>query len=168
MVHASLYKGNFRGIGLGLAQQDLFVPLKLPVEQAPPVGLHLSHLIVIGVAAPAGFGDGELRLELVVGLHAVRVQISKVELPARLVLFPDGACAEGDVRRQPPTGGDVELGQKSGRVYSPLFQRAGMPAHRHMVMNSSAITPQSPFRLRAPDSAMFSRVKYGRMKEYWM
>ena len=41
-----------------------------------------------------------------------------------------------------------------------------MPAQRHIVMKSSAKTPQSPVKLRAQFSAMLSSVKYAGMKVY--
>ena len=58
--------------------------------------------------------------------------------------------------------------QPPGSVSQPDCQRAGMPAARHIVMNSSDCTPQSPLSVASALAEMFGIVLYSISAQYFM
>ena len=122
---------------------DCLGGFKFIAVQASVFIFNLTRLIVIGVAAPPFLSWSEFFLEGVVGSHAERVQIAKVELLPFQISYPEGRAAKGRIRKQPPVWLDVE--------------------HGPVMVAGTALTPQSPIRWVAEYSLIKPSVMYSRM-----
>ena len=121
--------------------------------------LKFSSLIINRIDAEPFFLRHKFFLDFRVGWHTENIQITKVIVPTLFLSCAPCTSTKGRICKYPSV-------RCYSVAYRPDCQRAGIPDMRQSVMNNSACTPQSPFRLIAQYSGIHSIVKYSLMKEY--
>lgn len=122
----------------------------------------LSALVIVWVAAQVEPRRVERFCKAGAVYLAVRVEVAEIVIPQLGVALAQCAAAERRIGGQPAVGSDKELcpvvtAYAVGlETWLPDCQRAGTPIARQRVMNSRAITPQSPRSLSIAKPGMKS------------